>query len=308
MADVRNTYRLKRLLKGADCIYHLAAQVAVTTSVTDPQTDYEINLGGTINLLNALREMPSPPPLIFTSTNKVYGGLEDIDFELEGEQYRPQQPQIREFGISEQRNLDFHSPYGCSKGAADQYIIDHCRTLGLKTVVFRMSCIYGPHQYGNEDQGWIAHFAKRAIANEGITLYGDGKQVRDVLFVGDLVKAFELAWQNIDTLQGQAFNIGGGPQQCISLLQLTDMLRATSGAELPINFDGWRPGDQRYYVSDTRKFEQATGWQQSVGVEEGVKKLYKWLLNNYNKKQQHTAEFVVDDVEVVEAAVPISAQ
>jgi CDP-paratose 2-epimerase len=173
--------------------------------------------------------------------------------------------------------LDFHSPYGCSKGAADQYVIDYARTYGLQAVVFRMSCIYGPHQYGNEDQGWVAHFAIRAIEQNPISIYGDGKQVRDVLFVEDLVDAFLLAQQHMPEISGQAFNIGGGPENTTSLLELLQIIGRFQGQEIPLNFDNWRPGDQHYYVSDIRKFREATGWYPKHTVQEGVAKLYRWL-------------------------------
>jgi CDP-paratose 2-epimerase len=217
---------------------------------------------------------------VFTSTNKVYGSLEDVGLRLNGERYEPADFRLRVCGVSETRPLDFHSPYGCSKGTADQYAIDYARTLGLPAVVFRMSCIYGPHQFGTEDQGWVAHFLIRALKGEPITLYGDGMQVRDVLFVDDLVDAFLLAQANMDRLRGQAFNIGGGPAKTTSLLELLELIRELLGEKPELSFQEWRPGDQRYYVSDINKFRAATGWEPRVGVEEGVRRLYEWLVEH----------------------------
>jgi len=180
--------------------------------------------------------------------------------------------------VSEERRLDFQSPYGCSKGTADQYVLDYARSYGLKTIVFRMSCIYGPHQFGTEDQGWVAHFLLRAIEGSPIVLYGDGKQVRDILFVEDLVEAFLLAQRNMDRHSGNAFNIGGGSANTTSLLELLDLIESIHGDTPDVAMQEWRTGDQRYYVSDTRRFQEATGWQPRVGVEEGVRRLYEWLV------------------------------
>jgi CDP-paratose 2-epimerase len=233
-----------------------------------------------VNLLEALRALENPPPLVFTSTNKVYGGLEDVDFRSNGRRYEPADPFIKMYGINERRRLDFHSPYGCSKGAADQYVIDYARTFGLKAVVFRMSCIYGMHQFGTEDQGWVAHFLLRALHGEPITLYGDGLQVRDILFVDDLVNAFTLALKYMDEVKGQAFNMGGGPSNSVSLLEVLDIIGEVHGKKPRVHFGGWRPGDQRYYVSDTARFQAATGWKPQVGVREGIERLYNWLHEN----------------------------
>jgi CDP-paratose 2-epimerase len=251
--------------------------VAVTTSLADPLEDFEINLRGTLNLLEALRRLASPPPVIFTSTNKVYGELSDIRLCQAASRYEPTNPAVRRTGINEQCTLDFHSPYGCSKGAADQYVIDYARMYGLPAVVFRMSCIYGPHQCGTEDQGWVAHFLLRTLAGEPITLYGDGLQVRDILFVQDLVDALLLAQTHIDALAGEAFNIGGGPKNAISLLELIDLIGTLHREPPHVSFAAWRPGDQKYYVSDTQKFATATGWTPRIGVQAGVQQLYTWL-------------------------------
>lgn len=279
--DVRDSETLRSAVLGVGEVFHFAAQVAVTTSVTNPLEDFEVNARGALNVLEALRALPEPPPLIFTSTNKVYGGLEDVSLALNGGRYEPEEAAIRAQGVSERRPLDFHSPYGCSKGAADQYVIDYARIYGLQTVVFRMSCIYGPHQWGVEDQGWVAHFLIRALAGEPITLYGDGRQVRDVLYIDDLLDAFLLARANASRLAGNAFNIGGGPERTTSLLELLDLIAELNGSPAQVSFsDAWRPGDQRYYVSDTHKFQDATGWSPRVGVHEGVSRLFAWLREN----------------------------
>lgn len=276
--DIRNFSIVKQAVKDASQIFHFAAQVAVTSSLVDPIEDFEINARGTLNLLEAIRHTDNPPPLVFTSTNKVYGNLGDLHFTNGSTRYVPVDSLIRERGIAETRPLDFHSPYGCSKGAADQYVTDYARTYRIPALVFRMSCIYGPHQYGNEDQGWVAHFVIRSITGQPITIYGDGKQVRDILFVDDLVDAFLLAQQHMPRLSGNAFNIGGGPGNTISLLELLDLITELHGGELSIEFEDWRAADQRYYVADTSKFAGVTGWRPKVGVREGVRRLYDWLM------------------------------
>jgi len=278
VADVRDPYALRRATRRAAQVFHLAAQVAVTTSLTGPLFDFDVNLRGTLNLLEALRAMENPPPLVFTSTNKVYGRLDDISLSVDSTRYEPIDPHIRAGGVSESRQLDFHSPYGCSKGAADQYVIDYARVYGLPTVVFRMSCIYGPHQFGTEDQGWVAHFLIRAIDGQPVTIFGDGMQVRDVLFIDDLVDALLLAQEKMDTLSGQAFNIGGGPDNSLSILELMDMISELHGPTPKPRLDAWRPGDQRYYVSNTTKFSAATGWTPRTSAREGIARLYQWLL------------------------------
>jgi CDP-paratose 2-epimerase len=212
-----------------------------------------------------------------TSTNKVYGGLEDVALRLDGQHYVPESDAIAAHGIAEERPLDFHSPYGCSKGTADQYVRDYARSYGMKTVIFRMSCIYGQRQFGTEDQGWVAHFLLRALEGKPITLYGDGKQVRDILYVDDLVDAFLLAERHIDRLSGRAFNIGGGLRNVISLLDLLERIERLDGKPARVAFAGWRTGDQRYYVSDSRRFQEATGWSPRVGADQGIERLYRWL-------------------------------
>jgi CDP-paratose 2-epimerase len=280
VADIRDRYALRRAVRSARRVYHFAAQVAVTTSLTDPVLDFEVNACGTLNLLEALRTMHHPPPLVFTSTNKVYGDLGDISLTKNCSRYEAEDLLIRRYGINEDRPLDFHSPYGCSKGTADQYIMDYTRTFPMPMVVFRMSCIYGPHQFGTEDQGWVAHFLIRAIAGQPITLYGDGLQVRDILFVDDLIEALLLAQAHMPQLSGQAFNIGGGPAQAVSLLELIDLIAELHGDSPVVHCADWRPGDQHYYVSDTRRFRAATGWAPQVGVRQGLRLLHQWLLES----------------------------
>jgi CDP-paratose 2-epimerase len=280
LADIRDAKMLKRAVRSASAVFHFGAQTAVTTSLVRPKDDFDINARGTLTLLEELRALRQPIPLVFTSTNKVYGNLEKLALRLVASRYEPQHPGVASTGISEKWSLDFHSPYGCSKGAADQYVLDYARSYGLPNVVFRMSCIYGPHQCGTEDQGWVAHFLIRALQNEPITIYGDGCQVRDVLFVEDLVDALMLAHDNAGRLAGTAFNIGGGIARTTSLLELIEMIRITCGLEPRVRFEDWRVGDQRYYVSDTGAFQRATGWRPQVSVSDGVRRLRNWLCSS----------------------------
>jgi CDP-paratose 2-epimerase len=278
IADLRNRTALIPAVRHAQAVFHLGAQVAVTTSLEDPLEDFAVNAEATLNLLELLRRQDKAIPLVFTSTNKVYGALDDLALDATDLCYQPIESTIQKCGISEARNLAFHSPYGCSKGAADQYVLDYAHTFGLPATVFRMSCIYGPRQFGTEDQGWVAHFLRRAIADQPITIYGDGKQVRDVLFIDDLVNALLLAQSHIHVTAGEAFNIGGGPRNAISLLQLITLIEELQAAPMQLTFEAWRPGDQRYYVSDTSKFQQMTGWRPQVRVKDGLLRLYNWLL------------------------------
>src|SRR5215207_8824912 len=270
IADLRDEPKVARGVAASDRVFHLAAQVAVTTSLDEPVRDASINLHGTINLLEAARACQSPPPLVFTSTNKVYGGLDDVELAERDTRYEPADAGLLGHGIGEWRPLQFCTPYGCSKGAADQYVLDYAHSYGLATAVFRMSCIYGPHQCGNEDQGWVAHFLIRALEGRPITIFGDGKQVRDVLYVDDLVDAFLRAHDDIERLSGRAFNIGGGASNCISLLELLDLIAERHGRPPQVEFGPWRRGDQRYYVSDTSAFTRATGWRPRVDPSTGV--------------------------------------
>ena len=275
--DVRDAAAVHHAAARVDRIFHFAAQVAVTTSLVEPLEDFAVNAQGTLNVLEAARAQARPPSVLMTSTNKVYGGLEDVSLHLDGGRYAPASQPLAKHGISEERPLDFHSPYGCSKGAADQYVHDYARSYGLRTVVFRMSCIYGQRQFGTEDQGWVAHFLLRALDRAPITLFGDGRQVRDILYIDDLVDAFLLADREIDRLAGQVFNIGGGPDNVISLLDLLDRIAALDGVRPEVRQEDWRTGDQRYYVSDTRRFEAATGWRPQVGAAQGIERLHRWL-------------------------------
>jgi CDP-paratose 2-epimerase len=276
--DVRDEAAIQRAVRGVDQVFHFAAQVAVTTSLTDPFLDFEINARGTLNLLEAIRAGEQPPSLLFTSTNKVYGDLYDVPLRRRKSRYEPADERVLERGIGESRPLDFHSPYGCSKGAAEQYVLDYARTFGLPATVFRMSCIYGPHQFGTEDQGWVAHFLIQALRRRPLTLYGDGLQVRDVLFVEDLVDAMLLAHEHIEDTAGDAFNMGGGPARTVSLLELLDLIADVTGERPVFALEPWRPADQRYYVSSTARFERLTGWRPRTGVRQGVERLLSWLM------------------------------
>ncbi len=276
-ADIRDADRLAAAAQDADAVFHLAAQVAVTTSMADPADDHAINITGTFNLLEALRKRGERTPLIFASTNKVYGDLADLDFAVEDDAYVPVDAATRAHGIGEARPLDFHTPYGVSKGAADQYVLDYARSFGLPTCVLRMSCIYGQRQMGTEDQGWVAHFLIRALEGKPITLYGDGRQVRDILDVSNAVDAYVQAWRRIDEVQGRAFNLGGGPANAVSLRQLLGHIGDLVGHEIDVSYSDWRAGDQRYFVADTRAAEAALGLRPKVDWRDGVANLARWL-------------------------------
>ncbi|MDB4954407.1 MAG: UDP-glucose 4-epimerase [Myxococcales bacterium] len=278
IADIRERTKLESAVRGAEAVFHFAAQTAVTTSLVEPRQDFEINAGGTLQVLEALRALDQPPPLVFTSTNKVYGCLPDLPMRIEGRRWSPVDDVLFARGIDERRPLEFRTPYGCSKGCADQYVLDYAQSYGLPATVFRMSCIYGPRQFGTEDQGWVAHFLIRAIEEAPITIYGDGRQVRDILFVDDLVDALVRAWRNIGALRGRAFNIGGGCRNTVSLLELLEMISQLRGRAPEVAFEGWRAGDQRYYVSDTSAFAQATAWRPRVSPRAGIEALYGWLV------------------------------
>lgn len=277
VGDVRDPDAVARAVAGADRVFHFAAQVAVTTSIVEPTRDFEVNACGTLNVLEAVRASKRRPPVVYTSTNKVYGAIGDVPLRADGKRYVPVSDEIRRRGIGEERPLDFYSPYGCSKGTADQYVLDYARTFGLSTVVLRMSCIYGPRQFGTEDQGWVAHFLVRALAGEPIRIYGDGRQVRDVLFVDDLVDALLAAEERATQLAGRAFNVGGGPENTVSLLELLDAIERLDGKRPATSFGDWRVGDQRYYVSSFARFEEATGWRPRTRVEDGLRELHAWL-------------------------------
>jgi CDP-paratose 2-epimerase len=277
LIDVRETDALAAAGADATAVFHLAGQVAVTTALADPSLDFEVNLQATFGLLRALARRPVPPPLVFASTNKVYGELADLPLALVEGRWLPRDPLLRATGIDEGRGLDFHTPYGCSKGAADQYVLDHARHFGLPAVVMRMSCVYGPHQLGTEDQGWVAHFLIRAMDGLPITLFGDGRQVRDIIDVADVVGAFLAAWKRIDRVGGEAFNLGGGPANAVSLLDVLDAAADATSSVLEVRHAAPRPGDQRWYVSDTRKARARLQLPPPRPWREGVGALAAWL-------------------------------
>ena len=272
--DTRDTAAVEEASQGVEAVFHFAAQVAVTTSVQNPQDDFSTNAQGTLNVLEAARHQSRKPIFVYTSTNKVYGGMDHVRVE-EGET-RYAMPDFPK-GIPESAPLDFHSPYGCSKGSADQYVHDFFRIYGLQTVVFRMSCIYGSRQFGNEDQGWVAHFVLTALQNGSLTIYGDGKQVRDLLYIDDLVDAFLLAVRKIDRTAGQVYNIGGGPSNAISVWTECSRHLAKAVKRMPsVNFADWRPGDQKIYISDIRKAARDFGWEPKISIPEGLDRLAAW--------------------------------
>jgi CDP-paratose 2-epimerase len=277
VADTRNSDAMQKLVSEASAVMHLAAQVAVTTSMDDPLQDFEVNARGTLNVLEAVRRRNPQAGLIFASTNKVYGKLFEKDrVRRSGARYVPDHPRLV-LGVAEDAPLDLHSPYGCSKGAADQYVRDYARVFGLRTVVMRMSCIYGPRQFGNEDQGWIAHFVLQAIRNRPIVIYGDGYQVRDALFIQDAVDAWIRSLDHIDEVQGRIFNLGGGPENAVSLREMIDLIGELRGEKPECRFADWRPGDQPWYVSDTTAVARALRWRARTAVPDGLRLLGQWL-------------------------------
>jgi CDP-paratose 2-epimerase len=280
-ADVRDPEAMNRLLADhadADAVLHLAAQVAVTTSVANPRADFEINALGTLNVLEAVRLAANGrPAVLYSSTNKVYGNLEHVRVvERDGRYAYEDLPG----GVDEAEPLDFHSPYGCSKGAGDQYVRDYARIYDLKTVVFRQSCIYGTRQFGIEDQGWVAWFCVAVETGQPFKIYGDGKQIRDVLWAGDLIDLYERALERIDEVSGEVFNIGGGPANTMSLIELVAKLEAAFERKLGPPFADWRPGDQRVFVANVAKAEKVLGWKPRVSTSEGVDRLIAWVREN----------------------------
>ncbi len=276
-SDVRDIDKVSEAANGCDFILHGAAQVAVTTSLNDPVTDFMINSYGTLNILEVARRKDAA--VVFLSTNKVYGdGVNRIQLKEQGLRYVYDDPGFKD-GIPESFPVDgsAHTPYGCSKLAADIYVQDYGKVYGLKTVVFRMSCIYGERQFGMEDQGWLAHFALKAIKGEQITIYGNGKQVRDVLYVGDLVQAVELAYKNSSRLHGEVFNIGGGPGNSLSLLEAIKYFEELAGRKIEYVYRNWRPADQIVYVSNISKAGEFLGWRPVVGWKDGIRRMYEWL-------------------------------
>jgi CDP-paratose 2-epimerase len=279
-ADIRDQETIFNAVKDKDVIVHLAGQVAVTTSVINPREDFEINAHGTFNVLEAARNSKKIPIVLYASTNKVYGGMEDIKVIENESNYRYQDfPQ----GISEKFPLDFHSPYGCSKGTGDQYVRDYQRIYGLPTVVLRQSCIYGPRQFGVEDQGWLAWFIIAVLTGKQISIYGNGKQVRDVLFVEDLLDAYDACIENIDIAGGEVYNIGGGADQMISVWkEFSPLLEEMLGKKIPVVWGDWRPGDQKIYVSDIQKAFNELKWHPKVSVRNGLQQLFNWAQENVN--------------------------
>jgi CDP-paratose 2-epimerase len=279
LGDIRDFDALRDAVPSdTERVYHMAGQVAVTTSVAEPREDFESNALGTFNVLEAVRTVAPQAIAFYASTNKVYGGMEEVVIVEEETRYRYRDLPL---GVSEDQLLDFHSPYGCSKGCGDQYVRDYARIYGLRTVVFRQSCIYGLRQFGVEDQGWVAHFCIAARLGRPIAIYGNGKQVRDVLWIDDLIAAYEAAAARIDASAGQVYNIGGGPGNTMSIwAEFGPMLEKLAGRSIPVTYADWRPGDQPVYVSDIRKAERELGWYPSISVEEGIGRLWKWVDSN----------------------------
>jgi CDP-paratose 2-epimerase len=278
VGDVRHAEEIKAAAHEASRIVHLAAQVAVTTSVTDPRNDFEINAMGTFNTLEAARLSGNHPSFVYSSTNKVYGGMENVKVIEKETRYDYADLPL---GASEEQILDFHSPYGCSKGTGDQYVRDYARIYDLPTTVFRQSCIYGLRQFGVEDQGWVAWFIIAAITGHPISIYGNGKQVRDILFVDDLLNAYDAALQHPDKAAGQIFNVGGGRENTISVwLEFAPMLEKLLGKKIEVSWGDWRPGDQPVYISDIRKAQQVLGWSPKISAQEGITRLFNWVKEN----------------------------
>jgi CDP-paratose 2-epimerase len=278
VGDVRDAGLLTASTREADVIVHLAAQVAVTTSVVKPREDFEINANGTFNMLEAARLNERKPAILYASTNKVYGGMEDVPVVEDAARWRYADLPL---GCPESQPLDFHSPYGCSKGAGDQYVRDYARIYGLRSVVLRQSCIYGPRQFGVEDQGWVAWMVIAAVTGRPLTIYGDGKQIRDVLHVDDLMNAYDAAIARIDKVAGQVYNLGGGPENTMSIwTEFGPLLEKLLGKSVPVRRGDWRPGDQKVFVADIRKAERELGWKPRISVEEGVGRLFEWVREN----------------------------
>lgn len=289
VADVRDEAAVTAAAREASAVFHLAAQVAVTTSLEDPCRDFDINVRGTLLLLEALRQRHDRVPFIYASTNKVYGDLGGLELERVGDSYLPREPYTREHGIDEDQPLSLHTPYGCSKGAADQYVLDYARSFGLPTVVLRMSCIYGPRQLGTEDQGWVAHFVRSAIRREPITVYGDGAQVRDLLHVDDAIAAYLAAWRRLAVARGNVFNLGGGPANAVSVLEVISEVGALTGQPLEMGFADWRASDQRYYVSDIRRAARMLQLSEPRHWRDGLRDLYHWMQAEAPAAQQTRA-------------------
>src|SRR4051812_14439694 len=289
VADIRDPIPVIDTVREAGAVIHLAAQVAVTDSVADPVADFEINARGTLNILEAVRLHNATAPVLFASTNKVYGRLiDDTQIVRADQRYRPASAVLAD-GISENAPLDFYSPYGCSKGTADQYVRDYARVFGLQTVVMRMSCIYGPRQFGTEDQGWIAHFLLSALRGDRLTIYGDGYQVRDALHVSDAADAWLAALDHIALVRGRVFNLGGGRANSVSLRELIDVMKRMIGNNVAYSFADWRPGDQPWYVTDTRALFTALGWKPKISLQDGLGSLHEWLESRFGSASRREA-------------------
>lgn len=288
-ADIRDSISVIGAVREAGAVIHLAAQVAVTDSIADPVADFEVNARGTVNVLEAVRLHNPAAPVLFASTNKVYGRLiDDTQIARADQRYQPINSKLAG-GITENAPLDFYSPYGCSKGTADQYVRDYSRVFDLQTVVMRMSCIYGPRQFGTEDQGWIAHFLLSALRGDRLTIYGDGYQVRDALHVSDAADAWLAALDHIALVRGRVFNLGGGPSNSVSLLELIALLKELTGRDVAHSFADWRPGDQPWYVTDTSALSNALGWRPKIPLREGLISLHEWLASRFGESGKREA-------------------
>lgn len=300
--DVRNARAVRHAVHRVTEIFHLAAQVAVTSSVQDPATDFDVNARGTLNVLEAARTNRTKPFVLYTSTNKVYGSLKRLRVEVDGTHYRAAQSDFR--GVAESEPLDFHSPYGCSKGAADQYVRDYARIYDLPTVVFRMSCIAGPRQFGNEDQGWVAHFLYSLLAGQSVTVYGDGYQVRDVLHVQDLIDGMLAARSAVEHTRGQVYNLGGGLERALSVIEMLKRIERKLRRPLKLDYSAVRPGDQPLYIADTRKLEADTGWKPRRSLEDILEGIYEFRKQNEGYwNESGTAAAMLDKEKTLEKVV-----
>jgi CDP-paratose 2-epimerase len=278
--DIRDRDAVAAVVKDARAVFHCAAQVAVTSSLVDPLDDFTINAQGTLNVLDSIRRLAPTTPLVFASTNKVYGDLADLEMEEVADRYLPINKRLRSRGVDETRPLAFCTPYGCSKGTAEQYVLDYSHSFGLRTAVLRKSCIYGPRQFGTEDQGWVAHFLIRALRGEPVVIYGDGKQVRDVLHVTDTVAAYRRVLGSIDELAGRAFNLGGGVDNAVSLRTVLEEIAVITGHDVAVTYADRRTGDQLYFVADTASLADSVGWRPSIGWRDGLRDLAEWLASD----------------------------
>ncbi len=279
--DIRNAFDVEQTVKSVkpDVIFHLAGQVAMTTSMESPRRDFEINVLGSINVLEAVRQYTPKTAIVYASSNKVYGNLDHLDLVEAETRYQPREAQK---GVDESVAIEFHTPYGCSKGAADQYMLDYARGFGLNTVVFRHSTIYGGRQFATYDQGWVGWFCRQAIeskadpARAAFTVSGDGKQVRDLLHVSDAVNAYVAAYEHIEAARGQAFNIGGGMENSMSLLELLLHLEKRLGIKLKYKHLPWRQSDQKFFVADNSKAERLIEWMPKMSKEQGIEDTIAW--------------------------------